>query len=229
MGRTGRWLDEDVRRGGLCQSGWRRWRDISGVSRRPRLAPKLTRRVTDGTRPKTSALKAESSRLDDAHTPRRPPPHRCAPGRARLRGATRPAVGAGRGRWQRDLALVEGSGRLPNLPPLFHGLGRRRCRRPAGHRVEARLHRSARRRRGMALSALPQPERRQRLRRQRLPGGVAAVWHHGGLRRAGGGAEGARHSPHRRPRGQPHLGPASLVRAEPERPRRARPRLLHLA
>ncbi len=124
---------------------------------------------------------------------------------------------------------MEGGGGLPDLPALVHGLERRRRRRPAGHPVEARLHRGARASTSCGCartipartsttattSATTAPCRRCSARWR-----TSTPWWR---------AEGARHPPHRRPRGQPHLGPASLVRAEPECARRSRPGLLHLA
>src|SRR5690242_9935930 len=75
--------------------------------------------------------------------------------------------------------------RLPDLPALVPGLGRRRDRRPARGRAAPRLPHVARRRRVLALADLPLAARRLRLRRLGLHGDRPGLRDDGRLRRAG--------------------------------------------
>ena len=71
------------------------------------------------------------------------------------------------GIYPRPLDVVAGRGRLPDLPALVPGLGRRRGRRPARDHPAARPPRLPRRGRALALADLPLAARGLRLRRLR--------------------------------------------------------------
>src|ERR1043166_2345603 len=109
------------------------------------------------------------------------------------------------------LDVVAERSRLPDLPAVISGLGRRRDRRPARRRAAARLPHLARRRRVLALADLPLAARRLRLRRLRLHGDRSGLRDDGRLRLAGqrGARAGAEDPP--RPRPIAHLHRASLV------------------
>ena len=80
--------------------------------------------------------------------------------------------------------MVAGRGRLPDLPALVPGLGRRRDRRPARDRAAPRPPRLPRRRRALALADLPLAARRLRLRRLGLHRDRPVVRDAGRLRRS---------------------------------------------
>src|SRR3954470_4649105 len=85
------------------------------------------------------------------------------------------------GVYPRPLDVVAGGGRLPDLPALVPGLGRRRGRRPARDHAATRPPRLPRRGRALALADLPVAARRLRLRRLRLHRDRPAAWDDGRL------------------------------------------------
>ena len=78
--------------------------------------------------------------------------------------------------------------------------------------AHARPPRVARRRRALAQPDVPVPERRLGLRRRRLPRRPSRARHARRPRRAARRGRGARHPGAARPRPEPHLGPAPVVR-----------------
>ena len=127
-------------------------------------------------------------------------------------------------------AVVDRSGVLRGLRAQFRRRGRRRHRRPA--RPDRAPRRPQRRRpvdhgRPRGHGPVADADRRvaelPRLRRHGLPGGRARLRHDRRPAGAGRGRRGTRDRDHRRPRAEPHLDRASVVRRCPRariRPRR---------
>lgn len=112
--------------------------------------------------------------------------------------------------WER-LGLVERNDRLSNLSPQFQGQQRRRHRGPERNHRKTRLPARAGDRNPVAQSDLRIPQRRQRLRHQRLPADHARFRHDGGFRPAPERSTRTRHASPPRPGAESHQRPASLV------------------
>ena len=91
----------------------------------------------------------------------------------------------------------------------------------AGPRAAHRLPRRPRRDVPVADALLSEPRPRRRLRHHRLLRRRSAAGHPRRPRRGDPHREGSRHAGDRRPRRQPHLRPASVVRQRPAQPQRA--------
>ena len=126
-------------------------------------------------------------------------------------------------------ALVAAWRHLSDLSPVVPGHGRRRGRRSRRNRATARPCGEPRGRRDLAVADLPLPDGGLRLRCRRLhrrrpvvrrPRRLRPPARRGARTRAQGAA---------RLRPQSHVGPAPLVRRQPQRPRSRQTRLVHLA
>ncbi len=137
-----------------------------------------------------------------------------------------------RGFWDatnRDIRpLVEERRRL--LPGRGDVQGRQRRRRGRLPRPDAadRLSRRARRDLPVAHAVLPHPQQGRRLRHHRLLHRRSEARHAGRLRGVHAHRPRPRPTGHRRPRGQPHVRPASVVQGGPVEQGLAAPRLVRL-